>query len=565
MAFGPELVFAQALEISCEFAQNRVKRAIAGDCWVVLEFSRDRSLLFSWDSEHYGVCRTMPGEIRELEGASSSRPTLLDAVRAHIVGADLSGAAQINRDRVMKIEFRRVIGAGFFQTRFVLFEACGRYSNMIILDEDERVIEAAKHIMPDSNRYRSVIPGHRYAAPPEVGATPIDEFDPAQGRACDIDALRGLGKPLIEAIKQLPPSDAAECLDYLKKMEGMSVLQVYPASGNYVTSCPQMLPGARALADRDALSAARHVVARPLMGRRVAACRKKISSRLDAMERANDKKIAEYSSLASGAGEVEQLKLEGQLILANAHAIPSRAAWAILADWTAEGPVERRVALDPAKNASANAEARFVKYRRKKSALRVASSILSELYIKREEIKEQRVLLACNDDWNCMSMMLEELGAGAPQTALKPGAGKKPAHIPPHKRVELPLSGAIIFCGLSARGNRYVTFKLANGDDLWFHVQGTPGAHVILRFGEKPDGESREQMIEIAASCAAYHSACRDGGRVRVDYTERKHVRPIRGEGPANVTYKEFGTVIADDRLWRESESQEGSLSDRRG
>ncbi|MDR1508590.1 MAG: hypothetical protein LBS53_03025, partial [Synergistaceae bacterium] len=93
MAFGPELVFFQAVDISREFAQQKVRRADAGDFWIVLTFSRDRSLLFSWHPESYGVCRVTPDEIREFEGAASFRPPILDAIRSHLVGADLRAAS----------------------------------------------------------------------------------------------------------------------------------------------------------------------------------------------------------------------------------------------------------------------------------------------------------------------------------------------------------------------------------------------------------------------------------------------------------------------------------------
>ncbi|MDR2780020.1 MAG: NFACT family protein [Synergistaceae bacterium] len=560
MALGPELVFVQAADIAREFKDNKARRADAGDLWASVAFSRDRALMFSWDPEFYGVCRVSSAEIRELESASTLRPPLLDAIRSHIVGADLSEVSQLRRDRVLKLDFRRAVGAGFFQTRVLVCEFCGRYSNVILMDQDGRVVESAKHILPEKNRYRAIIPGHIYAAPPELEGIPVDDINARDsGFLRDIAKIRGIGKPLGEAMEKLPLSDAAGIVDFLKRMDAEPRYQIYPRGGNYVFVSPILLPGARALDCRDSLSAARETVVIPLTRRRIESCKKKISSLLDAAERANAKRIGEYAALAAGAGETEQLKRDGRLILANTGVIPRRAESALLTEWTDEGPNERRIKLDPGKDAAGNAEALFAKYRRKKSAVAMADAVLPKLRRKEYELEEQRALLERIDDWNTLAMMRQELERPA-RNGSKTETRNLSAGKVPHGRAEFPNDGAVIFWGLSARGNRYVTFRLSRADDIWLHAQNIPGAHVLLRFGVKPDEETFERMMRAAAACAVFYSGYRGVGSVRVDYTERRHVRAIQGAGAASVTYKEFGTVMADASLWMERESQRENL-----
>jgi predicted ribosome quality control (RQC) complex YloA/Tae2 family protein len=497
-----------------------------------------------------------------LEGSSTLRPPLLDAIRSHIAGADLFEASQLRRDRVLKLEFRRAIGAGFFQTRFLVCEACGRYSNLIVTDEAGRVIESAKHILPEKNRYRAIIPGHIYAAPPEMDGVSVDNIDaPDGGFLRDIARVRGIGRPLGEAMGKLPLHDAAEIIGFLKNMDVPPCYQVYPRNGNYVTVSPKLLPDARVLNSSDSLSAARETVVIPLTRRRLASRKKKISSMLDAAERANEKRTGEYAALAAGTGEAEQLKRDGRLILANAHAILRRAESAVLTEWTDEGPVERRIRLDPEKDAAGNAEALFAKYRRKKSAAAMADAMLPKLRQKGYELKEQRALLERNDDWNTLAMMRYELERPAHKGHKTDRAGENiRAGKVPHGRAEFPDDGAVIFWGLSARGNRYVTFRLSKAGDIWLHAQNIPGAHVVLRFGVKPDEDTFERIIRTAASCAVFYSGYSGAGSVRVDYTERRHVRAIQGAGVASVTYKEFRTIMADASLWSERESRRENL-----
>ncbi|MDR1471989.1 MAG: NFACT family protein [Synergistaceae bacterium] len=554
MALGPELVFMQARDISREFAKNKVRRVDARDDWLCLSFSRDRALCFSWNAENYGACGISPQEIRSLSDASPARPTICDAVKSHVVGAELAGASSLNRDRVLSIEFRRAIGAGFHQTRRLLFEPSGRYSNLMLLDEEGVVIEAAKHIYPDSNRYRSVMPGLRYSPPPVVKGVPLDSFDPSsEGALRELDSLRGVGKPLISAVKAhcgtrdaRDSDEALRGLEFLKTGEGEAIFQVI---GGYVTLYPILLDSAKAIMARDSLEAARIAVVAPMVEGRLMAARRKIAARIGEMSRANDRKIEAYERLGDGEGEIARLKLHGSLILANAWAIEPRSKEATLSEWTESGEVRHRIALDPERDAPRNAEALFAKYKRKKSALERARAILPSLCLRRDELDEQLALLECHTDMATLSKMWEEI---APEGARTPRFKSSGAVSPPHARYEFPFAGAVVFCGLSAKGNHYVTFRLAQGDDMWLHVKDMPGAHVILRFNERmaPGDERRPRMLNIAAACAVYHSGGRAGGRALVDCAERKHVRPISGGGLARVTYREFRTISADASAW---------------
>jgi predicted ribosome quality control (RQC) complex YloA/Tae2 family protein len=566
LAFGPELVSAQVAEIEREFARNRIRRVNAGNFWISLLFSRDRSLLISWDSECYGVCRVTPEEIRELENASATRPPVVDAIKSHIAGADLWASVQLNRDRVMKLEFRRVIGAGFFQTRYLICELCGRYSNVIVTDEENRVIEAAKHILPDENRYRTIAPGSVYVPPPPLRGISVDEIEISGDSMTDnIDDIAGIGKPVLNALKKLETEEIRVSLKFFKDIRGEALYQVISPPRNYVTLSCAALPGAVLLPAKDSLSAARFAVVSAMTNRAVSSCRKKISAVLDRSERSNSKKIAEYEALASGGDEIERLKTEGQLILANAYAIRARAESAALTCWTEDGAEERIVSLDPDKDALANAEARFAKYRRKKRAAAAANAMLPKLYRERDEIREQRVLLECNGDLNTLYMMMEELGRPRSPSGARGATTKKRAAVAPHGKTEFSDDGATLFYGLSAKGNRYLTFKVAKAGDLWFHAQGIPGAHVILRFAAAPDDETRARMTRTAALCAAFYSGARNSGGVKVDYAPRRYVRAIQGGGAANVTYREFDTIIVDPSLWSEIESRIGSARAPRG
>ena len=96
--------------------------------------------------------------------------------------------------------------------------------------------------------------------------------------------------------------------------------------------------------------------------------------------------------------------------------------------------------------------------------------------------------------------------------------------------------GYEVLAGKTDADNDILSLKLAAPEDLWFHVRGLPGSHVILRHadGQKPDPAA----IKQAAAIAAWHSKARNAGTVPVCCTEAKHVGKPRGTKPGSVTIK---------------------------
>lgn len=102
-------------------------------------------------------------------------------------------------------------------------------------------------------------------------------------------------------------------------------------------------------------------------------------------------------------------------------------------------------------------------------------------------------------------------------------------------KYDLP-GGYEVLAGKTDADNDLLSLRLAAPSDLWFHVRGLPGSHVILRHadGDKPDSAT----IRQTAAIAAWHSKARNAGTVPVCYTEAKHVGKPRGAKPGSVSIK---------------------------
>ena len=97
--------------------------------------------------------------------------------------------------------------------------------------------------------------------------------------------------------------------------------------------------------------------------------------------------------------------------------------------------------------------------------------------------------------------------------------------------------GLEILVGQDDQSNDELTFSIAHPNDIWFHVAGASGSHVILRCGDagaKPDRDSQRE----AASLAAWFSKMRRGGKVSVSYCPVRMVRKPRSAKAGTVSIR---------------------------
>ena len=99
--------------------------------------------------------------------------------------------------------------------------------------------------------------------------------------------------------------------------------------------------------------------------------------------------------------------------------------------------------------------------------------------------------------------------------------------------------GNQILVGKNNIQNNYLTHKLAKKTDYFFHVQGSPGSHTILR-----NNNPSLKTIHLAAKIAAFYSKSRYSSNVAVDYTFVKNVKKVPNEKGSFVLYTNYKTVF---------------------
>ena len=87
--------------------------------------------------------------------------------------------------------------------------------------------------------------------------------------------------------------------------------------------------------------------------------------------------------------------------------------------------------------------------------------------------------------------------------------------------------------GKNDDGNDYLTTRLARGKDLFFHLEGSPGSHVVLRTEGREDPPP-EALLE-AAELAVHFSSQKGSGRADVHVAAIKDVSKPKGAKPGLV------------------------------
>jgi predicted ribosome quality control (RQC) complex YloA/Tae2 family protein len=136
-------------------------------------------------------------------------------------------------------------------------------------------------------------------------------------------------------------------------------------------------------------------------------------------------------------------------------------------------------------------------------------------------------------DLDQLDALEKEIRRRFPSFAQKgPRGGKREGERRPYREYTIA-SGRPARVGRSAKDNDELTLRHAGPEDLWLHVRGRSGSHVVVPMGR---GEDPSPAILVdAAHLAAHFSEARNDGDVEVIYTRRRYVQKPRGAAPGSV------------------------------
>ncbi len=232
-----------------------------------------------------------------------------------------------------------------------------------------------------------------------------------------------------------------------------------------------------------------------------------------------------------------------------------------------EPPAQVTIPLDPRLDAVGNANRIFRKYHKLRRALALVPPQIEQNAVELATIEQLLADLMLADTPPEVALVKAEAQTagymrGAQGMTKGQQKQQKPSHsgkgkggkavkgkpVPPGGGVPLHVQsreGFTILIGKNSRQNEDVTFHQATSHDMWLHVRGVPGSHVIIKAGGR---DIPRTAIEQAASLAAWYSQARGSTSVPVDYTLQRYVRHMKGGGPGMVIYDHERTLYAEPR-----------------
>jgi len=507
-------------------------------------------------SAHPQAARMLLVPEKPRRGVEAETPMLL-LLRKWVRGARLVQLAQPPWERIVTLSF-----SGRTGDCDLVVELMGRHSNIILVGPDGCVLAAVKHVDSRMSRVRTVLPGQVYQAPPApkavspTGVT-VAEWADRLARAPSDQTLErwllgrflGISRQAAReiAVRASGSADVLACAttaDRLRKAvqslfspleDGWWQPHVGLDEGNIVLAFAPYEPQQfeRAEPVRDISEAMWRYYEQLAMTDPYAAARQSVQALISEGGKRLGQRLTGLQRQIVDQQAIDDLRIAGELLLTYQQQVPLGAAEIDLPDYAGG---TRTIALDPTQTPVANAQGYFRRYDKRQRASAHIPELLNDVQAEMAYLEQLDADLALAESRPEIDAVLESLAAAgwAPKTRQPSSRAVEP------RRIEV--EGYSIYIGRNARQNERVTFFRASPEDLWLHVRGLPGAHVVIRRGRH---EVPERVVQQAAAAAAYYSRARgSSGRVPVDVTEKRFVRRMRGKFPGLVTYRNERTLM---------------------
>ncbi len=501
-------------------------------------------------------------------------PNFCMLLRKHLQNGRITDISQPGLERIVHMEIEHLDEMGDLRHKTLIVEIMGKHSNIIFCDENGIIIDSIKRISAAVSSVREVLPGKPYFVAETqnkldalhtdrgsfrnaLAAKPQPVFKAIYGSYTGISPILAQELCHEAAIDGESSTAALSDSDYdrlYQVFEGMAerireehfAPNIAYRNGKPVEFCALPLT----LYDYEGC----HTVAYDSMSvllekyykekNTLTRIRQKSSDLRRIVQTALERNIKKYDLQLRQIKDTEKretYRIYGELLNTYGYdASPGAKSLEALNYYTNETIV---IPLDPTLSATENAKKYFEKYGKLKRTFEALGDLTKEVKAEIDHLESISTALDIAMFEEDLAQIKEELTESGyirrKGNAKKQKITSKPYHY-------ISSDGFHMYVGKNNYQNDELTFKIATGNDWWFHAKQMPGSHVIVRLGNAE--ELPDRTFEEAARLAAYYSKGRGQDKVEIDYIQKKHVKKPNGAKPGFVVYyTNFSMAIDSD------------------
>ena len=502
-------------------------------------------------------------------------PAFLMLLRKYIGSAKITNIFQMGLERILCFELEHLNELGDLSRKKMYVEIMGKHSNIIFTDENNKIIDSIKRISANMSSLREVLPGREYFLPKELQKKELLNIELKEFTEILKSKEYPLSKsiymnfagisPLIaeEIIIRASLSSQSSCvslseLEYTHLFHTIKNLLEDINTHNFNPNI--IYKGEEALefssiklfsyknesyneVDYTSVSKmlydyyyAREVF---LLNRQKSFDLRKIVN--TTLERASKKYDLQEKQLQD-ADKKDIYRVYGDLLNTYGYSLKGGESF-FTAENFYDNNNEITIPLDKNKSAKENAKKYYDKYAKLSRTTKALSEEILKTKSDIEHLQSIQTALEVSSDDESLSQIRQEL---VDFGYIKKHSSSKKQKITSHPYHYISSDGYDIYVGKNNYQNEELTFKVATGNDWWFHAKGIPGSHVILKSNNEE--EVPDRVYEEAASLAAFYSKAKDADKVEVDYIQKKNIKKVAGAAPGFVIYHSNWSMIVTPR-----------------
>mgnify|MGYP000756185440 CR=1 FL=1 len=504
--------------------------------------------------------------------APMTAPNFCMLLRKHLNNGRIIDIKQPGLERIIDFEIQHLDELGDIKTKHLIVELMGKHSNIIFTDDNNMIIDSIKHVSSVMSSVRQVLPGRPYFIPDTMNKENPLEASKDSFEATVFSKPMPLSKAIYSSYTGISPV-IAENLCYANKLDSsipanvlergdqnliwISFYQLIKHITNGEFSCgiyeknekpeefsalPLFTHPDCTLITYESISclledyyAKKNLYTR--MRQKSVDLRKIVSTALDRDRKKYDLQLKQIKD----TGKMDKYKVYGELLTTYGYSLkPGTKIFETVDFYTGK---QVKITLDETLSPIDNAKKFFEKYAKLKRTREALSTIIKETKDSIDYLDSINVAIDIASSESDLKAINEEL-IQTGYIRRKNQKNKK------EKNVSRPLhyissDGFDMYVGKNNLQNDELTFKVATGNDWWFHSKTFAGSHVIVKCNNQ---ELPDRTFEEAARLAAHYSKASGQDKVEIDYIQRKHIKKVAGAMPGFVIYHtNFSMAISPD------------------